>query len=79
MESLEDELQVSSNEVGTGDVASQDEADLRATLIAAFKREGNFYDRMTIKQMKAPELKAALANLPGKPPYTNAPAAGGEW
>ena len=49
---LEDELQTSSNEVGTGDFASQDEADLRATLISSFKREGNFYDRMTMGPMK---------------------------
>jgi len=53
VESLDLELQTSSNEVGTGDAASQDEADLRATLIAAFKREGNFHDRMTIGPLKA--------------------------
>jgi tetratricopeptide (TPR) repeat protein len=52
VDSLDKELQLSSNEVGTGDVASQDEADLRATLIASFKREGNFYDRMTIGPMR---------------------------
>ena len=51
--SLESELQIASNEVGTGDEATQNEADLKATLIAAFKREGNFYDRMTMGPTRA--------------------------
>ena len=65
VDDLDKELQMASNEVGTGDVATQDEADLRDNLVSAFKREGNFYDRMTTRSAKAvaPQLNALSAVL----------------
>ena len=65
VQSLEKELQSASNEVGTGDSASQDEADLRAKLVSSFKREGNFYDSLSTRSAKslAPQIAALSAVL----------------
>jgi len=65
VDSLEKELQMASNEVGTGDAATQDEADLRANLVSAFKREGNFYDSLSTRSARslAPQISALSAVL----------------
>ena len=65
VESLEKELQTASNEVGTGDAATQDEADLRANLVSAFKREGNFYDSLSTRSARslAPQINSLSAVL----------------
>ena len=56
-----------SNTVGTGDEATQEEADLKASLISAFKRESNFYDQLsTDSSMRDGETFQALSDVLGR-------------
>jgi hypothetical protein len=65
VDGLDHALQTASNEVGTGDVATQDEADMRANLVSAFKREANFYDSLSTRSARglAPQINALSAVL----------------
>ena len=65
VDSLDRELQTASNEVGTGDAATQNESDLRANLVSAFKREGNFYDSLSTRSARglAPQINSLSAVL----------------
>ncbi len=44
LETLKKDIQAEADRVGTGDAVTRGEGDLKALLIAAHKREGNYYD-----------------------------------